>query len=129
MKFVIRNGMVVTPRDRYAADLVCEDGLILALKEPGSGQRRLRIRPADARHLPGATVGRGKGAQYPVQHGGSATRRPGGGGATLRQLERMPLDSLGRGGATDGGQSADESLLQAVVSAGDCREQGCEAVH
>ena len=36
MKFVIRNGMVVTPRDRYEADLVCEDGLILALKEPGS---------------------------------------------------------------------------------------------
>ena len=36
MKFVIRNGTVVTPRDRYAADLVCEDGLITALEEPDS---------------------------------------------------------------------------------------------
>ena len=36
MKFVIRNGTVVTPRDRYAANLVCEDGLITALEEPDS---------------------------------------------------------------------------------------------
>src|SRR5919199_6804355 len=36
MKFVIRNGTVVTPRDRYSADLVCEDGLITALEGPNS---------------------------------------------------------------------------------------------
>jgi allantoinase len=36
MKFVIRNGMVVTPRDRFTADLMCEDGLITALEAPGS---------------------------------------------------------------------------------------------
>src|SRR5919199_3361187 len=36
MKFVIRNGTVVTPRDRYPADLVCEDGHITALEGPDS---------------------------------------------------------------------------------------------
>jgi 2-methylcitrate dehydratase PrpD len=36
MKFVIRNGTVVTPRARYSADLVCEDGLITALEGPNS---------------------------------------------------------------------------------------------
>src|SRR5918997_2436608 len=34
MKFVIRNGVVVTPQARYSADLVCEDGLITALEGP-----------------------------------------------------------------------------------------------
>lgn len=36
MKLVVRNGTVITPRDRYRADLVCEDGLIAALESPGS---------------------------------------------------------------------------------------------
>jgi allantoinase len=36
MKLVIRNGTVITSRDRYEADLVCEDGLIAALEAPGS---------------------------------------------------------------------------------------------
>jgi allantoinase len=36
MKLVIRNGMVITSRERYKADLVCEDGLIAALEAPGS---------------------------------------------------------------------------------------------
>jgi allantoinase len=36
MKFIIRNGTVFTPRDRYSADLVCEDGLITALEGPNS---------------------------------------------------------------------------------------------
>jgi allantoinase len=37
MKLIIRNGTVVTPHYRYEADVVCEDDLIVALEEPGSG--------------------------------------------------------------------------------------------
>ncbi len=36
MNFVIRDGTVFTPRDRYSADLVCKDGFITALEGPNS---------------------------------------------------------------------------------------------
>jgi allantoinase len=36
LRLVIRNGTVVTPRERYEADVVCEDERIASLQRPGS---------------------------------------------------------------------------------------------
>jgi allantoinase len=36
LRLVIRRGVVVTPKERYEADVVCEDGIITAVMAPGT---------------------------------------------------------------------------------------------